>query len=1277
MATRLAKRIIAGAMMAVAGWAQAEVYYLDANELSSSCNAFSDISKWIDANGAVQTEWHSGAGDTNKVDCFDNRSTGTYISSQARYLRTPATAATFQGGVLWLNGYYSGGKEAMLYVCTTDSAGASFPKGIYLGPYARIGASTDGPTRLNADLVTTCEDIGTVPAVTFQGAADLTVMGKLTGTPGSKASFKHIVQNTTVKNATIRYLGDLSEYKGQLDLETRLSSTGYTGERTETSMRLVFGNTTMPGKIYPHDSTMVSGFCGATFAVNGVSDVFRLKTFGVYHDGKTATGASLKQNFSLQRGMQFEFPVDAQNNTSGQIKIYDTFLEPPETPSGIVIRLLGDACVHDQMTERKYATISFPAAAVIEESMFTLDLPDTPSEVAALATLSIEETVEDEVAYKTVFVTVPAGDPEKIKLLVSDSSTHGRDDIVDNAFTDGSKWSNGLPPQEGYDYEVDGRESLMTMRTRFSSTLETVFGGDTLTAYGNFRIITTGKSMTVPLLVINDGDDASGKYTGFYTTLGAAKITDYNGVLAVNSGVFNFGCFQDNTLNVNAELQGTGTVGFSGMFIADNAIGYYNLNADNSMFQGKFIVRQKYTDSGCRPTYAEDYPTLRIASGNALGGWVEEPMPDALTLKQFARLEATETLTLAGDLNRGITVSGSAVLVADEGVNFAIEQPIAVDGTLYKDGPGTLTLTGAVSPANATSGLVVTNGTLELANATALNGVKVALGPNAQLAVSRELAGTKGFALDLSQFALAPELNGRLPLTADFAAGTRELTTATATDAILCVSAADAVKLQSLLVGIAPTMYANAVARWSEPVDNGDGTVTFGVTSFRADGNFLETSDSTSHSVDGAKTAFQDKPESWSNDALPAPGDITWIDGSDGLMSAILWSANSSGEYEFPGESLNLIGKTRLVMRGKTFTCNDLQVWNGQNESLTTSSSSSDCGIYTPLNCASVLTVNGNLTINSGAFRFGGWQNKEIVIAAELHGPGTVKYSGMWLNDNALCTYRPTAVNDDFLGKVILSQPYRENVTATPPKVLPLWDQDYSKLQISRWENLGGTLPTMTADALLITDFGRLLPTAGTTVTIPASCNRGITIRNDGVFDASTAGSELRIETPLTLNGRAYVAGVGTVTLAGALTAVNATDTLAVSNSATLKLANGAAVKGLTKLGFGADAQLMLDPSQLGARGVDLVGVELDLDAALEGKLPFVTGAAVASPGNMVALFTVATADRDEFAAMLPATPPVNFVHARASWAAPVDNDDDTTTFAVTVETSGMIMIIK
>ena len=71
---------------------------------------------------------------------------------------------------------------------------------------------------------------------------------------------------------------------------------------------------------------------------------------------------------------------------------------------------------------------------------------------------------------------------------------------------------------------------------------------------------------------------------------------------------------------------------------------------------------------------------------------------------------------------------------------FNLGMPLTVDGTLYKDGAGTLRLDADRAGIGENGGaIVVTNGTLAIAAADAVNGFAVHLAPNAALSLKVDL----------------------------------------------------------------------------------------------------------------------------------------------------------------------------------------------------------------------------------------------------------------------------------------------------------------------------------------------------------------------------------------------------------------------------------------------------------------------------------------------------------------------------------------------------------
>ena len=98
--------------------------------------------------------------------------------------------------------------------------------------------------------------------------------------------------------------------------------------------------------------------------------------------------------------------------------------------------------------------------------------------------------------------------------------------------------------------------------------------------------------------------------------------------------------------------------------------------------------------------------------------------------------------------------------------------------------------------------------------------------------------------------------------------------------------------------------------------------------------------------------------------------------------------------------------------------------------------------------------------------------------------------------------------------------------------------------------SLGGALPSFKADALSLSD-GTTFECQGSDVTLAASLNRGIYVNETGGRIKITSGKSLRVEWPISGEGRLSKVGAGTLTLAGPMSlsvADPAADTFVVSN---------------------------------------------------------------------------------------------------------------------------------
>lgn len=813
-------------------------YWLNVDESSADYGAFTNAACWVDSAGVQQADWDSEGNyyvsATNPVNLV------TFV---ARNLKTPATdqAVTFPGGQLVLLGNYASGKECGLLLQTTGG-GVKIPKGVLLKANSRITAPGSGgagaapgtpanPYVLDTDLTTTIKDVGTLPTFReFASNRSILFKGKIVNGV-TESSFKIDSGAANRGDFTVQFAdGFFSSYPCQIDLVAQNVPTD-----SKKSLRCVFGTDDSDGLFYPHRGDMYfeGRSVDMTFALRSCDDEFKIATFGRSHTG--AQPGDTTKNFSLAYGMEFEFPVDGAQQKCAKFTVKTTLQKGYQNASNVVIRLTGDPC-HATETN-KFATLSVPKAAnLLTADQFVLECQLPYPWIKP--TLSVEENGD----YLTVYVTVPpvsVDGRDVITMVKSDDSTHSTS--THSAFASGDSWSSGEPPEDGHIYLMAGTNTtqLMVARATGSKTASYVFPDSSLCLWGQARIQTTYKSLTFNDLRSYEGvlgvkhGFPTKTTTGIYKILNAADVTDINGNITVDSGYFSFGCFHGQTFLIKAKFHGTGTVAFSGMFVIDWDQGNYILDAINDDFYGKMRGCTSY-QGDFAPTYdyygssvRKGYSKIWVADGRALGADLAEPTFDALSLTDYVRLCATESFTIEAKSNRGISIEKNAVIQADEGKSIRVETPVTVSGNLYKEGVGVLTLAGAATAASGNDYLVVTNGTLQLAGEKAVAGLTVSFAAGTKLALE-PFSTTKGVDLTSTVIALNPAHGGKLPLVNDIGMKDRRLTDGDVDVALFTVPTTQATAFKAMLPAKPPKFYKGSLAVWNEPVDNGDGTTTFG-----------------------------------------------------------------------------------------------------------------------------------------------------------------------------------------------------------------------------------------------------------------------------------------------------------------------------------------------------------------------------------------------------------------------------------------------------------------
>lgn len=367
---------------------------------------------------------------------------------------------------------------------------------------------------------------------------------------------------------------------------------------------------------------------------------------------------------------------------------------------------------------RSVDVLSAPAGVDLKAEDFVLEGEFPELQFAALG-------VREDNGRKTLFVSYGP----MAELVVSDRSSLARaannaDDTDDIAWGKASSWSNGETPSAGTNYVVEMQNgSAMYMCTpTWNNHLK--FKGKSLTIGTNcfLRIFQSGAWLTVDDLRLMGGSEVDVGQSTYSTLAGNATIV---------SGEVRFGVCSGNSFSFEAPFSGNGDIWFSGPGSGTSEpFGIFNLKADSPGFKGR--MRVEYCLGGA--TYGKKRECLSVASELQLGGRLDAFDPKALTLRKYGRVTTRDSFGLTTAYNRGVFVDGAdggVFDVANAAHELELSTRLTLDGTFYKDGAGTLVMGGSVKfgedsaddPMEGANIFIVTNGTVKVTSADAMNGL--------------------------------------------------------------------------------------------------------------------------------------------------------------------------------------------------------------------------------------------------------------------------------------------------------------------------------------------------------------------------------------------------------------------------------------------------------------------------------------------------------------------------------------------------------------------------
>lgn len=328
-------------------------------------------------------------------------------------------------------------------------------------------------------------------------------------------------------------------------------------------------------------------------------------------------------------------------------------------------------------------------------------------------------------------------DPVIVRQTVTDSNYASIDSkgvYHPSSLTNATHWSDGELPHAGAHYLcMNEKDVAMSLRTEVDAVgnkalgfepIDYTFPGESLTIVEKGTFVTVCSNLTIKSLRLLGGSVLlQGQYTRCFL----------NGKVSV-LGDIEWRAYSGNRMTVNAEIEGNGSISFTGLSQTSTPQGMVFFNGLNTNYTGRLRVTMGETFEPSM-TYRTNQ-TLIVTDGRALGGAGRAFDPKAITLERCGRLLAEADLTVS-EPTRGLWINGRARIGVADGKTMTLTSPLAVYGSLHKTEPGTLVL-GNAQPKFGESALettpdsdaanrrfVLSEGNVKVVSAYALNGLDV------------------------------------------------------------------------------------------------------------------------------------------------------------------------------------------------------------------------------------------------------------------------------------------------------------------------------------------------------------------------------------------------------------------------------------------------------------------------------------------------------------------------------------------------------------------------
>jgi len=494
------------------------------------------------------------------------------------------------------------------------------------------------------------------------GASRLTLLGPLSGS-GSLQIDSGMINNAWSTNFLVNVFGGASEFTGSVNLISKWSS--------------------LPGCFGRSGLGLTNGVFGGSINVGTNSFV----VLPGLDEKALVKRLTLDDDAELRVTAQADIKSGSPVARVGTLEVSDNFMMNGRATLSVNLATTGSV-------GGDYAILTVPGESVLDAQLFDLNLIGDEFYMRD-AQLKV---VQDPDTFKQSLVL---SIPQAMLVTWNASANDGNDNQIVNSsnkdsftssITNALDWSDNEPVHSGAQYLCQATAANKVLRTESNGLGQSgTFPGESLTLEGvgtrSMAFVPVHKDYTIRLL----------RFIGKVGLMPATAGVTIHGDLEAVSGTSYWQVYAGGYFKLDGDLSGSGAIVINGNGTgSSNPGGDVEFDGDNSGYSGR--LRVYTTPSADAPSMVTDqwgrrfYERLLAKSGNSIGGAMSPADPQGVILEACTMFIPLETMTIDEATRGWQIVSNGRFNVTNEEVTMTFKSPLALYGTLYKEGAGRLEL---------------------------------------------------------------------------------------------------------------------------------------------------------------------------------------------------------------------------------------------------------------------------------------------------------------------------------------------------------------------------------------------------------------------------------------------------------------------------------------------------------------------------------------------------------------------------------------------------------